>query len=132
MNRLDRVSAYDYGRLAITSLTTTAAGALLALLAFLGQAKGLTTANGDPIFWGVGLLGLALALALLSSVCGYLNQAALAFRGELLLLLRIAILSAILSFIALCAGAAVALVSVRQVVEHPAAKLPAAISYSRK
>lgn len=119
LNNIDRQGAFEYGKLAIGSLITTSAGSLVAFLAFVAQVKSIVPAAADPIFWGVGLLGCGLMFALFSALLAYMNQAFLAFWGELSGLLWLAVIAVVLSAVLTVTGAGVALFAARGIVEIP-------------
>lgn len=108
----DRSSAYEYGRLAISSLITTCAGALVALLAFLGQEKRLDPSSATFALAGVGLIAAALWFALVSAIFAYFNQYFVAFERERLWLFYVALAAGVLALLLLSVGGFVALSAV--------------------
>lgn len=78
----NRESVYDYGRLALTSLITVCGGALIALMAYVGQVHRVSPQVACELDWAMISIGGSLFLALLASVFAYLNQFFLTFRKE--------------------------------------------------
>ncbi|HQR90246.1 MAG: hypothetical protein B7Z44_05030 [Caulobacter sp. 12-67-6] len=74
-------SAYEFARLFVTSLVATQTGALVALIA-LGAQKAPPNAFTQNYSLAVFLIGLSLALGLLTAMLAYFNQYLLAFREE--------------------------------------------------
>jgi O-antigen/teichoic acid export membrane protein len=103
MKRLWAESAFEYGRLFLTSLITTASGGLIALLALGAQAKAPNpfTRNYSG---ALSCVSLALLAAMLSAMFAYFNQYSLAFGKERDWLRYVAWVAGLAGFLLLALG----------------------------